>query len=35
MRSPPSCGLKTRQWKEVVPVLVNMVAAAKELRAQH
>jgi 5-methyltetrahydropteroyltriglutamate--homocysteine methyltransferase len=31
----PDCGLKTRQWKEVVPALVNMVAAAKELRAQH
>ena len=30
----PDCGLKTRQWKEVVPALVNMVAAAKELRAE-
>jgi 5-methyltetrahydropteroyltriglutamate--homocysteine methyltransferase len=28
----PDCGLKTRQWSEVVPALVNMVAAAKELR---
>ncbi len=28
----PDCGLKTRQWTEVVPALVNMVAAAKELR---
>jgi len=31
----PDCGLKTRQWAEVVPALTNMVAAAKELRAQH
>ena len=32
----PDCGLKTRQWAEVVPALINMVAAAKELRAaQH
>ena len=30
----PDCGLKTRRWKEVVPALVNMVAAAKELRAE-
>lgn len=29
----PDCGLKTRQWSEVIPALVNMVAAAKELRA--
>jgi 5-methyltetrahydropteroyltriglutamate--homocysteine methyltransferase len=28
----PDCGLKTRQWSEVVPALVNLVAAAKELR---
>jgi len=28
----PDCGLKTRQWSEVVPALVNMVTAAKELR---
>ncbi|MEM9161234.1 MAG: hypothetical protein AAGB46_19485, partial [Verrucomicrobiota bacterium] len=28
----PDCGLKTRQWKEVKPSLVNMVEAAKELR---
>ncbi|MFC4257722.1 5-methyltetrahydropteroyltriglutamate--homocysteine S-methyltransferase [Marinobacter lacisalsi] len=28
----PDCGLKTRQWEEVVPALENMVAAAKELR---
>ncbi len=30
----PDCGLKTRQWAEVVPALTNMVAAAKALRAQ-
>ena len=29
----PDCGLKTRQWKEVKPALVNMVAAAKQARA--
>ena len=29
----PDCGLKTRQWAEVIPALANMVAAAKELRA--
>lgn len=29
----PDCGLKTRQWAEVVPALTNMVAAAKTLRA--
>ncbi|GAB3253847.1 5-methyltetrahydropteroyltriglutamate--homocysteine S-methyltransferase [Chitinimonas naiadis] len=29
----PDCGLKTRQWSEVVPALTNMVAAAKTLRA--
>jgi 5-methyltetrahydropteroyltriglutamate--homocysteine methyltransferase len=29
----PDCGLKTRQWSEVIPALVNMVAAAKELRS--
>lgn len=28
----PDCGLKTRQWAEVVPALANMVAAARELR---
>lgn len=28
----PDCGLKTRQWDEVRPALVNMVAAAKVLR---
>lgn len=30
----PDCGLKTRQWSEVVPALTHMVAAAKALRAQ-
>jgi 5-methyltetrahydropteroyltriglutamate--homocysteine methyltransferase len=30
----PDCGLKTRKWEEVRPALVNMVAAARELRAQ-
>jgi 5-methyltetrahydropteroyltriglutamate--homocysteine methyltransferase len=29
----PDCGLKTRQWGEVIPALANMVAAAKALRA--
>jgi len=29
----PDCGLKTRQWNEVIPALTNMVAAAKILRA--
>jgi 5-methyltetrahydropteroyltriglutamate--homocysteine methyltransferase len=28
----PDCGLKTRQWKEVIPALENMVTAAKYLR---
>lgn len=28
----PDCGLKTRQWAEVLPALHNMVAAAKALR---
>lgn len=30
----PDCGLKTRQWNEVVPSLTNMVAAARILRAE-
>ena len=30
----PDCGLKTRQWSEVIPALANMVAAAKALRAE-
>ena len=29
----PDCGLKTRQWQEVKPALVNMVKAAQLLRA--
>jgi len=29
----PDCGLKTRGWKEVIPALSNMVAAAKTLRS--
>jgi 5-methyltetrahydropteroyltriglutamate--homocysteine methyltransferase len=28
----PDCGLKTRQWDEVVPALRNLVAAAQQLR---
>ena len=28
----PDCGLKTRQWDEVLPALKNMVNAAKKLR---
>ena len=30
----PDCGLKTRQWAEVLSALTNMVAAAKALRAE-
>jgi 5-methyltetrahydropteroyltriglutamate--homocysteine methyltransferase len=30
----PDCGLKTRQWAEVIPALSNMVAAARALRAE-
>jgi 5-methyltetrahydropteroyltriglutamate--homocysteine methyltransferase len=30
----PDCGLKTRQWSEVVPALASMVNAARTLRAQ-
>jgi len=29
----PDCGLKTRQWAEVIPALTHMVAAAQTLRA--
>jgi 5-methyltetrahydropteroyltriglutamate--homocysteine methyltransferase len=29
----PDCGLKTRRWEEVKPALLNMVTAAKKLRA--
>jgi len=28
----PDCGLKTRQWHEVIPALQNMVSAAHQLR---
>ncbi len=30
----PDCGLKTRTWAEAIPSLVNMVAAAKQVREQ-
>lgn len=30
----PDCGLKTRGWEEVKPALVNMVQAAKNIRAR-
>jgi 5-methyltetrahydropteroyltriglutamate--homocysteine methyltransferase len=30
----PDCGLKTRQWEEVIPALTNMVSAARKLRAE-
>ena len=30
----PDCGLKTRNWDEVLPALENMVSAAKQLRAE-
>jgi 5-methyltetrahydropteroyltriglutamate--homocysteine methyltransferase len=28
----PDCGLKTRQWEQVRPALVNMVEAARQVR---
>jgi len=31
----PDCGLKTRAWPEVKASLINMVAAARALRARH
>ena len=31
----PDCGLKTRQWKEVIPALKNMVEVAKILREKY
>ncbi len=31
----PDCGLKTRQWAEVIPALRHMVAAAQALRQAH
>lgn len=30
----PDCGLKTRQWDEVIPALTNMVRASHQLRQQ-
>ena len=30
----PDCGLKTRQWEEVMPALKNMVAASRQLAQQ-
>ena len=30
----PDCGLKTRAWPETEAALVNMVAAARQLRGQ-
>lgn len=30
----PDCGLKTRQWQEVIPALRNMIKAAAVLRAE-
>ena len=31
----PDCGLKTRQWSEVIPSLKNMVQAAQILREEY
>ena len=31
----PDCGLKTRNWEEVVSSLKNMVTLAKELRKEY
>lgn len=31
----PDCGLKTRKWEEVKPALLNMVEAARQLRAKY
>ncbi len=31
----PDCGLKTRQWEEVIPALKNMVSVAKILREKY
>ncbi len=28
----PDCGLKTRQWEEIIPSLTNLVEAAREMR---
>jgi 5-methyltetrahydropteroyltriglutamate--homocysteine methyltransferase len=34
LRVNPDCGLKTRAWPETEAALVNMVAAARQLRSQ-
>jgi 5-methyltetrahydropteroyltriglutamate--homocysteine methyltransferase len=31
----PDCGLKTRQWSEVIPALKNMVVAAQAIRQEY
>jgi len=31
----PDCGLKTRQWKEVLPALKNLVNLSRSLREKH
>lgn len=31
----PDCGLKTRNWKEVIPALKNLVTVAKQLREKY
>jgi len=31
----PDCGLKTRQWDEVIPALTNMVAATRVARSAY
>jgi 5-methyltetrahydropteroyltriglutamate--homocysteine methyltransferase len=30
----PDCGLKTRGWPEVEQALINMVAAARQMRTE-
>ena len=30
----PDCGLKTRNWDEVLPALGNMAEAARQVRAE-
>ena len=30
----PDCGLKTRNWEEVIPALRNMVEAARRVRRE-
>ena len=34
LRCNPDCGLKTREWQQVLPALTNMIAAAKILRKE-